>query len=124
MGEAGLDLASLFPDWEEFERPSVDLVSEELKIERVELDPKKDGRRVVVGVVVALTHEHPDLEIVILTPGGRVVAETCIVEVRNVRQVLTLHLRHSEPSLTYTVKVGLFLEDELVDAHEAKLTWP
>jgi len=121
--DESFDLASQFLDLEEFEgRPAED-VRGELKIEGIELYPIEDGQRVVVGLVVTSTHERPNIEIVILTPDGMVVAETFIVEARNVRQIVTLHLRPSDPSLAYTVKAALFREKELVDTCEAELTW-
>jgi hypothetical protein len=124
MGESNGDLVSLFPDLEEFEGQPVDLVSEQVRIEGVELQPEDDGQRVVVGIAITPTRERPNLEIVILSPDDRVVAETCIVEARGARQVLTMHLSPPDPSLTYTVKVGLLLGELLVDAHQTELTWP
>ena len=123
MGESNGDLASLFPDLEEFEDRPVDLVSEQVRIEGVELYPEDDGQRVIVGIAITRTRRRPNLEIVILTLDDRVVAETCIVEARGARQVLTMHLSPPDPSLTYTVKVGLFLGESLVDAYQSELTW-
>ena len=85
------------------------MVSDELKIEGIELYPEQDGQRVVVGVAVAPTHKRPNLEIVILTPDGRVAAEVLLLESRTTRQVVTMHLRPADPSLTYTVKAGFFM---------------
>lgn len=118
------DLLAQFPDLEEFEGQPIQLVSDEPKIESLELHPEEDGQRVVVGVAVTPSHERPNLEIVILAPDGTVAAETLIVESRSARQVVTLHLRPFDPSLTYTVKAGLFQEKELIDTCELELTWP
>jgi hypothetical protein len=121
--DESFDLASQFPDLEEFEGRPAEESPGELKIEGIELYPAGDGRRVVVGLVVTPTHERPNIEVVILTPDGMVVAETFIVEARSARQVVTLHLRPSDPSLAYTVKAALFQGKELVDTCEAELTW-
>lgn len=124
MEELHADLLSQFPDLEEFEGQPVELVSGELKIEGVELRPEEEGQRVVIGIATTSTHERPNLEIAILAPDGTVVAETVIIEARNARHLVTLHLRPADPSLTYTVKVGLLWGDELRDVHETELNWP
>jgi hypothetical protein len=124
MGEPDCDLVSLFPDLEEFEGQPVDQVSEEVRIEGVELCPEDDGQRIIVGVAITPTRRRPNIEIVILTPDDRIVAETCIVEAHSARQALTVHLSAPDPSLTYTVKVGLLLGEVLVDAYQTELTWP
>jgi hypothetical protein len=124
MDQSPSDLLSQFPDLEDFEGQPVELVSDELKIEGIELYPDKDGRRVVVGVAITPTHQRPNLELVILAPDGTVVAETSVIESHSVRQVVTMHLRSPDPSLVYTVRVGLFQREELIDTGESKLTWP
>lgn len=124
MDELHVDLLSQFPDLEEFEGQPIELVPDVLKIEAIELCPEKNGRRVVIDVTTTPTRRRPNLEIVILAPDGSVVAETCVVESRSARQVVTMHLRSPDLSLTYTVKVGLFLKNELVDTGETELTWP
>jgi hypothetical protein len=125
MDESNQDeLLAQFPDLEEFEGQPSQLVSDEPKIEGMELHPEQDGQRVVVGVTVTPSHEHPNLEIVILAPDGTVAAEALIVESRSARQVMTLHLRPFDPALTYTVKAGLFRDKELIDTYEMELTWP
>lgn len=124
MDELYSDLLIQFPDLEEFEGQPVELVSGELKIEGIELYPVEDGQRVVVELAIAPTRERPRLEIVILAPDGAVVAETLIVELRSARHAATLHLRPSDPSLTYTVKAGLFRGEELIDIYKTELAWP
>jgi len=124
MDELHADLLSQFPDLEEFEGQPIERVPDALKIEAIELCPDKNGRRVVIDVTTTPTRRRPNLEIVILAPDGSVVAETCVVESRSARQVVTMHLRSPDLSLTYTVKVGLFLKNELVDTGETELTWP
>ena len=98
MDESDLDLMSLFPDLEEFEGQPVELVSDELRIEKVELHPEQDGQRVVVGIAITPTCKRPNLEIVILTLDGKVAAEALMVECRTARQVVTMHLRPADPS--------------------------
>jgi hypothetical protein len=117
-------LAFQFPDWAEFEGQPIEETGGELKIESIALQPMEDGQRVVVGVAATPTRQRPDLEIVILAPDGRVVAETCIVESHSARQVVTMHLRPADPLLTYTVRAGLFVKEELIDTCQATLTWP
>jgi len=124
MDEPRWDPLSTFSDLEEFEGQPVERVSDELKIEGIELYPDKDGRRVVVRVAVIPTRQQHNLEILILAPDGTVVAETCVIESRAARQVVTMHLRSPDPSLTYTVRAGLFWEGKLVDACQTQLTWP
>jgi hypothetical protein len=124
MDESRWDPLSTFSDLEEFEGQPIEPVSDELKIEGIELYPDKDGQRVTVSIAITPTRQQPNLEIVILAPDGTVVAETCVIESRGVRQVVTMHLRSPDPSLTYTVRVGLFRGKELVDACQKKLTWP
>ena len=124
MDEPRWDPLSAFSDLEEFEGQPIELVSDELKIEGIELYPDKDGRRVAVSIAITPTRQQPNLEIVILAPDGTVVAETCVIESRTARQVVTMHLSSPDPSLTYTVRAGLFWEKELVDACQTQLTWP
>ncbi len=124
MAELPPDLMSQFPDFKEFEGRPAELASDGLKIESVELHPAQDRRRVVVGIVTTPTHRRLDLEIVILAPDDTVAAETCIVESCSTHHSVTMHLRPSHPSLTYTVKVGLFCDQELLDHCQAELTWP
>lgn len=123
MDGSCFDLMSQFPDLEEFEERPGELVSGELKIKGIELDPMKDGQRVVVDLAITSAHERPNVEVVILAPDDTVVAEMLIVEARSARQVVTLHLRPSNPLLTYRVKAGLFREKELIDSCEAALSW-
>lgn len=123
MDESRFDLITQFPDWEEFEGLPIEPVSGKLKITSVKLEPSPDGQRVVVDIAITPTPERPNLEIVILDPDDRVVAEMLIVEVSSARQTVTLHLRPPDPSSKYTVKAGLFWEKELVDTCETELTW-
>jgi len=124
MAESRFDMHALFPDLDEFEDLPESLAAGELKIVDMTLYPEDDGQRVVVGVAITHTDRQPDLEIAILAPDGRLVAETRIIESRSARQMVTLHLRPPNPALTYTVKAGLLIEGELVDACQAALTWP
>jgi hypothetical protein len=124
MDELHVDWLSQFPDLEEFEGLPAELVPGRSKIEGLKLYPEKGGRRVVVDVAITPTRQRPNLEIGILAPDGTVVAETCVVGLHGARQVVTMHLRSPDPLLTYTVKVGLFQENELIDTCETQLTWP
>ena len=124
MDESRADLLSLFPDLEEFEGQPLGPIDDELRIEWVELHPEKDAQRVVVGIATTPTRQRPNLEVVILAPDGTIVAQTCVIELRSARQAVTLHLHSLDPLLTYTVKVGLFRDKDLLDACETELTWP
>ncbi len=124
MAESRFDMHALFPDLDEFEDQPEAAAAGELKILDMALYPEEDGQRVVVGVAITRTDRQPDLEIAILAPDGRLVAETRIIESRSTRQAVTLHLRPPDPALTYTVRAGLLIEGELVDARQAALTWP
>jgi hypothetical protein len=123
MDGSSFDLISQFPDLEEFEGQPIGLVSDDLKIKGIELYPEADGQRVVVSIAITPTRGRPNLEIVILAPDGKTVAKTLLIESRSA-QVVTMHLRPPDPSLAYTVKAGLFLEEKLLDSCETELTWP
>lgn len=123
MNGSHFDLISQFPDLEEFEERPDELISGKLRIKGVELDPMEDGQRVVVDLTITSAHERPNIEIVILAPDDTVVAEMLIVEAHSARQVVILHLRPSNPLLTYKVKAGLFREKELIDTCETALSW-
>jgi hypothetical protein len=123
MSDWGFDPASLFPDLDEFEGQPFESTDEELKIEDIELHPMPDGQRVMVGIRLTSARRRPNVEVAVLKPGGAVVAELLIVEARSARQIVTLHLRPPDPTLTYTLKAGLIRENELIDVYETELRW-
>ena len=123
MIEQDLDMTSQFPDLEEFEGLADEQLTSELKIERVELEPMGDGQRVTVCIDISSMRERPNLEIVLLSPEDRVVAEMLVVETHSTRQIVTLHLRPPDPTLRYTAKIGLFLKQKLIDFYETELIW-
>lgn len=85
---------------------------------RAQALPYPDLKRVWTRVQLTQFVEHPDLEMVILAPDGRVEAAMTMVDVQHTYISLTMHLRRPQPGETYRLQARLTRADLLLDQRE------
>ena len=87
-------------------------------IQRAEAWPYPDLRRLWVRLEISPFAAFPNLELTLTDPDGQVVSGMFIVEVREVYQSLTLHLRQ-EPRRgeRYRLAISLSRDEDVLDAH-------
>jgi hypothetical protein len=95
-----------FPDLEEINNSKVP--PEEVRIEKLTTEPYADGKRVRVNIDMTPFQERPHLDMVLLDPQGKVVANISIIEPMSWKQEFTVHLREARQDGKYKVVTRLF----------------
>jgi hypothetical protein len=88
---------------EELPRPQ-----EEMRIERAEVVPYPDGRRVRVAVGWTAFVDRPNLDAVVLNRDGNTVSTFSVIEAITRGMDFTLHLRGAEPGAEYRLCLSLY----------------
>lgn len=121
---------------EELPRPR-----EEMRIERAEIAPFPDGRRVRVTVGWTAFVDRPSLDAIILDRDGDTVAMFSVIEAIARGMDFTLHMRGAEPGADYRLCLSLYYApapeerqaaadrgeqapDQVVDTREVTFTLP
>ncbi len=88
-------------------------------IERAEAWPYPDLRRVWVRVQTSPFDAYPNLALAIEDPDGAVVSSMFLVEIREIYQSLTLHLRQPpRPGESYRLLIELSRDEGVLDTGE------
>jgi hypothetical protein len=85
-------------------------------IERAEIWPYPDLKRLWVRVQVSTFAAFPNLALTVIEPGGTVVCSMFMVEIRDPYQSVTLHLRREPaPGASYRLEIELMREEAILD---------
>jgi hypothetical protein len=85
-------------------------------IERVEVWPYPDLRRVWARVQISSFAAYPNLALTLRDPDGQVVCAMFMVEIRDPYQSVTLHLRQTpRPGVAYRLEVELTRGESMLD---------
>ena len=112
-----------------------------MRIERAEVAPYPDGRRVRVTVGWTAFVDRPSLDAVILGPEGETVTTFSVIEGIAREMDFTLHLRGARPGTAYRLRLSLYYPptpeehpadadpqarppDQVVDMREVPFTVP
>ncbi len=90
------------------------------RIERVQVLPYPDLKRLWVRVQLTPFGQYPDVDVSILGPDGDVAAEMFVVENRDTYLSLTLHLSAPMPGARYLARVALQRGHETVETLDTK----
>lgn len=87
------------------------------RIEKLAAQPWADGKRVMISFL--WEGEPPvDAQIALLSPDGEVWSEMSVIELREPRIDVTLHLRKAPPTGSGIARVRLLQADEEQDSRE------
>jgi hypothetical protein len=92
------------------------------RLERVQVLPYPDLKRLWVRIQISPFARYPDLDIRILGPDGNEAAEMYVVENRETYLSLTLHLSAPIPGARYLARVTLQRGHETVEVLDTKET--
>ncbi|MGA9532804.1 MAG: hypothetical protein WBR18_08830 [Anaerolineales bacterium] len=96
-----------------------------VKVRRIDLVPRSDGRRIVVHLELTPFLERPTVEVVLIHPSGEVAAETSIIETVDHQLEFTLHLRSPAQAGEYRCRVTVgYRGQPPVDEHEVSFEMP
>ena len=85
-------------------------------IERAEVWPYPDLKRLWVRVQVSLFAAFPSLGFTVTEPGGAVACSMFMVEIRDAYQSVTLHLRREpRPGASYRLEIELMRDEAVLD---------
>jgi hypothetical protein len=85
---------------------------DQIQIERLEVAPYPDGRRVKVIVQITPFRERPNLDIAVFDADGSRVASSSVIGAMAFKLELNLHLRgDTAPEGTFSVRVKLYFDD-------------
>lgn len=85
-------------------------------IERAEVWPYPDLKRLWVRVQVSAFAAFPSLALTVVEPGGTVACSMFMVEIRDAYQSVTLHLRREPaPGAPYRLEIELMRDDTVLD---------
>jgi hypothetical protein len=103
----------------------IPLPREEVRLRDLSVTPFADRQRVRVEIRITPFLERPNLEVVLVAPGGEAVSKVSIVETDSANVSLTMHLR-SEPQVgEYAVRGALSYEtDPPQDVQERRFVLP
>jgi hypothetical protein len=88
-------------------------------IERAEVWPYPDLKRLWVRVQISPFASFPNLAFTVTDPGGEVVCTLFMVEIRESYQSVTLHLRQEpRPGERYRLEIALEREETALDQRE------
>lgn len=97
--------------------------SDQVKIEKIEIHPYPDRRRVFVHIVVTPFETRPNLLMTARDEDDRIVSEMSVIETMHHDMEFTMHLRGvDEPEGLYTLTTTLYYEsknppqDEIIEA--------
>lgn len=102
------------------ERPP--LPASEARIESVGINPL-DRRRIDVAVDLSPCSEPLSVEMVVVGPEGEELCSILLVENRERMLDKVMHLRHDAEAGEYTLHVGVFFENKLVDRAERRFNY-
>ncbi len=95
-----------FPDLEELNISK--LPPEDVRILKLAAEPYPDGRRVHVNIDMTPYQVRPHLDMVLLNPHGKIVANVSIIEPMAWKQEFTIHLREPRQDGAYKLVTRLF----------------
>ena len=85
-------------------------------IERAEVWPYPDLKRLWVRVQVSSFAAFPSLALTVAEPGGAVACSMFMVEIRDAYQSVTLHLRREpRPGASYRLEIELMRDEAVLD---------
>ena len=102
------------------ERPP--LPASEIRIESVGINPI-DRRRIDVAVDLSPCSEPLSVEMVVVGPEGEELCSILLVENRERMLDKVMHLRRDAEAGEYTLHVGVFFENKLVDRAERRFRY-
>ncbi|MBT3338889.1 MAG: hypothetical protein HN855_14900 [Anaerolineae bacterium] len=95
-----------FPDLEELNISK--LPPEEVRILKLAAEPYPDGTRVRINLDMTPYQMRPHLDMVLLNPQGKVIADVSIIEPMAWKQEFTVHLREARQDGEYKLAIRLF----------------
>jgi hypothetical protein len=102
------------------ERPP--LPASEVRIESVGINPL-DLRRIDVAVDLSPCSEPLSVEMVVVGPEGEELCSILLVDNRESMLDKIMHLQHDAEAGEYTLHVGVFLDNRLVDRAERRFRY-
>lgn len=102
-----------------FQDPTeVPLPSEEVRIRELRAQSYPDGQRVRVYLEVDPSQRRPSADLVIRDSSGIEAATTSIVESMYRKMEITMHLRHPEPGVVYTLSAVVYFVPQPPEGEE------
>ena len=89
-----------------------------LRIERMEVHPYPDLRRLWVRVQLSNFATPPNVRLACLDATGAEVADMLLVEWQDAYISMTMHLRQPEPGAQYTFRAEVARDEELLDSRD------
>ena len=90
---------------------------DEVRIRVLDVEPRRDGKRIEVRTEITPFLERPNMEIRILNQAGDEVSNLSVVEAVDPKMDFTMHLREANSGGDYTLDAMVFYAD--VEAQEA-----
>lgn len=85
---------------------------ENIRIQRVRIEPYPDGWRVKLIIEATPFQERPSLEIRVRSADGRIISELSVIETMHAHMEFTVHIRGvSSPIGEYTGEFDLYYDD-------------
>jgi hypothetical protein len=98
---------------------------ESVRVRRIDIVPRSDGRRINVRLELTPFLERPTIEVVMFDPSGEVAAETSIIETVDHELEFTIHLRSEAQAGDYRCRVVAVYQDQPpVDTQEVHFKIP
>ncbi len=103
----------------------IPLPREDVRLRELSVTPLADRRRVRVEIRITPFLERPNLEVVLVAPGGETVSKVSVVETDSANLSLTMHLRSEPQAGEYAVRGALSYEmDPPQDVQERRFLLP
>jgi hypothetical protein len=96
---------------------------EDVRIEDLRAEPYPDGCRVRVALELTPFQQPPAIELILMNETGEEVASASIVEPVAWKLELTLHIRHSEPTLGSYSLAARVIYPEMEDVDQRTLSF-
>lgn len=98
---------------------------EAVRVRRIDLIPRSDGRRIRTRLEITPFLERPTIEVTVIDPSGGVAAETSIIETIDHQLEFTIHLRSPAQAGEYRCQVTAGYRDQPpVDVKEVRFSMP
>jgi len=116
----GLAVDLTFVDSQEIPLPRQDV-----RLRALSVTPLADRRRIRVDISITPFLERPNLEVVLVAPGGEAVSKVSVVETDSASISLTMHLRSEPQPGEYSLRGALSYEtDPPQDVQERRFLLP
>ncbi len=103
----------------------IPLPRNEVRLRGLTVTPLADRRRVRVDIRITPFLERPNLEVVLVAPGGEAVSKVSVVETDSANLSITMHLRSEPQPGEYAVRSALSYEmDPPQDVQEHRFSLP